>query len=46
MVTRAVAFDIYKAFDIVLHGFLLIKLRSYGISGKIFGLISFFLSNR
>ena len=44
--TRAVALDISKAFDRVWHAGLLHKLRSYGISGEIFGLISSFLSNR
>ena len=44
--TRAVALDISKAFDRVWHGGLPHKLRSYGISGQIFGLISSFLSNR
>ena len=44
--TRAVAFDISKAFDRVWHAGLLHKLKSYGISGQIFGLISSFLSNR
>ena len=40
--TRTVALDISKAFDIgLLH-----KLRSCGISGQIFGLISSFLDNR
>ena len=43
--TRAVALDISKAFNRVWHAGLLYKLRSYGISGQIFGLISFFLSN-
>ena len=43
--TRAVALDISKAFDRVWHAGLLHKLKSYGISGQIFGLISF-LSNR
>ena len=43
---RAVALDIFKAFDRVWHAGLLHKLRSYGISGQIFGLISSFLSNR
>ena len=43
--TRAVALDISKAFDRVWHTGLLQKLKSYGISGKIFGLISSFLSN-
>ena len=44
--TRAVALDISKAFDRVWHACLLHNLKSYGISGKIFGLISSFLSNR
>ena len=44
--TRAVALDISKAFDRVLHAGLLHKLKSYGISGQIFGIISSFLSNR
>ena len=44
--TRAVALDISKAFDRVWHAGLLHKLKSYEISGKIFGLISSLLSNR
>ena len=44
--TRAVALDISKAFDKVWHAGLLHKLKSYGISGQIFALISSFLSNR
>ena len=44
--TRSVAPDISKAFGRVWHAGLLHKLRSYGISGHIFGLISSFLSNR
>ena len=40
--TRAVALDISKAFDRVWHASLLQKLKSYRISGQIFGLISFF----
>ena len=44
--TRAVALDISKAFDRVSHAGLLHILKSYGISGQIFGLISSFLSNR
>ena len=44
--TRAAALDICKAFDRVWHAGLLHKLKSYGISGQIFGLISSFLSNR
>ena len=44
--TQAVALDISKAFDRVWHAGLLHKLKSYGISGQIFGFISSFLSNR
>ena len=44
--TRAVALDISMAFDKVWHAGLLHKLKSYGIPGQIFGLISSFLSNR
>ena len=44
--TRAVTLDISKAFDRVWHAGLLHKLKSYGISGQIFGLISSFLSSR
>ena len=44
--TRAVALDISKAFDRVRYAGLLHKLKSDGISGQIFGLISSFLSNR
>ena len=40
------ALDISNAFDRVWHAGLLHKLKSYGISGQIFGLISSFLSNR
>ena len=43
--TRAVALHISKAFDRVWHAGLLHKLKSYGISGQIFGLIFSFLSN-
>ena len=43
--TRAVALDISKAFDRVWHADLLHKLKCYGISGQICGLISSFLSN-
>ena len=39
--TRAVALDISKAFDRVWHA-VLHKLKCYGISGQIFGLISSF----
>ena len=42
---QTVAFDIFKAFDRVWHAGLLHKLKPYGISGQIFGLISSFLSN-
>ena len=44
--TQAVARDISKAFDRVWHAGLLHKLKSYGISGQILGVISSFLSNR
>ena len=44
--TRAVALDTSKGLDRVWHAVLLHKLKSYGISGQIFGLISSFLSNR
>ena len=44
--TRAVALGISKAFYRVWYAGLLHKLKSYGISCQIFGLISSFLSNR
>ena len=44
--TRSVALDISKAFDRVWHADLPHKLKSYAISGQIFGLISSFLSKR
>ena len=44
--TRAAAVNKSKAFDRVWHAGLLHKLKSYGFSGQIFGLISSFLSNR
>ena len=44
--TRAVALDISKAFDRVWHAGLLHRLKSYGISGQILGLISSFRSNK
>ena len=43
--TQAMVLDIPKAFDRVWHAGLLHKLKSYGISGQIFGPISSFLSN-
>ena len=43
--TRDLALDISKAFDRVCDADLLHKLKSYGISDQIFGLISAFLSN-
>ena len=44
--TRAVVLDISKAFVRVWHDSLLDKLKSYGLSEEIFGLISSYLSNR
>ena len=44
--TTAVVLDISKALDRLWHAGLLHKLKSYGTSGQIFGLISSFLSNR
>ena len=44
--TRAVAFDISNAFNRVGHAGLLHKLKSDGILGQIFDLISSFLSNK
>ena len=43
---RAVALDIPRLSTEFWHAGLLHKLKSYGISGQIFGLISSFLSNR
>ena len=43
--TRPVALDIYKAFDRVWYAGLFNKLKFYGTSGHIFGLIISFLSN-
>ena len=43
---RAVALDIFKAFNRVWDAGLLHRLKSYGISGQILGLIPSFLSNR
>ena len=44
--TRALALNISKAFDRVEHAGLLHKLKSYGLSGQILGLILSFLINR
>ena len=44
--TWALALDISYAVNRVLHAGVLHKLRSYGISGQIFSLVSSFLSNR
>ena len=44
--TQAVALDISKAFDRVWHTGLLHKLKCYGISGQMLGLITSFLNNR
>ena len=43
---RAIALDISKAFDKVWHKGLLLKLSSYGVSGRILGIIKSFLSGR
>ena len=43
--TRAVALDIFKAFNRVWHAGLLHRPRSRGISSQMFGLISSFLSS-
>ena len=40
-----IALDIFMPFDRVLDTGLIHKLRSYGISGRIFGFISSFLRN-
>ena len=44
--TQTVALDITKTFGRIWHAGLLHKLKSHGISGQIFGLISSSLSNR
>ena len=44
--TRSVVLDISKAFNRICRAGLLHKLKSCGISGYIFGLISCFLCNR
>ena len=43
---QAVVLDVSRTFDRVWHAGLLHKLKSYGISGQVFGLFSSFLSNR
>ena len=42
----AVALDIFKGFDRVLHVGILHKFKYYGISGQLIGLVSSFLRNR
>ena len=44
--TGTLVLDIWKAFDRVWHEGLLHKVKSYGISGQIFGLILSFLSDK
>ena len=44
--TRALVLDMSRAFDRVWDAGLLHKLKSYGISSHVFGLISSFLGNR
>ena len=44
--TRALALDDFKTFDRVTPAGFLYKPKSYGISGKIFHVISSFLSNK
>ena len=44
--TQAMGLNLSKVFDRVWHAGLLHKIKSYGISGQIFGLNSFFISNR
>ena len=44
--TRSVVLDISETFDMVWHAGLFHKLKFYGISDQIFGVISSFLSNR
>ena len=43
---QAVALDLSKTFDRAWHAGLLHRLKSYGISGQIFGVNSSFLNNR
>ena len=45
LIYPTLALDISKAFDRVWHAGLLQKLRSWGISGQIFGLMSSFVSS-
>ena len=44
--TRVVELDIAKGFDWIWHAGFLHKLKSYGISGQIFGRVSSFLNSR
>ena len=44
--TRAIALDISKAFNKVLHAGLLHKMKLYGISGEVLNIIKSFLSGR
>ena len=44
--TQVVTLDIFKTFDRVWHAGFLHKVKSYGISSKMFAIICFFLSNR
>ena len=44
--TRAVTFYISKSFDRVCHDGLPHKIKSYAISGRVFGFILYFLSQR
>ena len=44
--TRAIFFDISKAFDKVWHKGLICKLRQYGFTGNLLALLTDFLSNR
>ena len=44
--TWAITLNISKAFNRVWHAVLLRKLKSYGISSRVFGLISSFFGNR
>ena len=46
LITVTVPLDVTKAFNMVWHAGLLHKLKPYGISSQMFGLISSFLNNR